>query len=128
MAIVLGGLTLNPNLIWTDRNQHSDVVYKVDRTISGRQIISSGKNQGGRPITLQATIDQGWLTNDMVNTLQSMADQEAAQFQLTLGVFIAQVMFRHYDAPAVEFESLIPRATPTVDDQHIGVIKLFTII
>jgi len=126
MAIQLGGLTLNPNLLWTDKYKYSPIKHEVERTIGGRLVVKYGALQSGQPITLQATSDQGWLTTIMVENLQVMANMPGGEFQLILDNFITQVIFRHQDAPALEIEPLISRITYDPTDYHVGYIRLLT--
>jgi len=127
MSIILGSTELNKSMIWTDRTQYSNVVTSVNRTITGRQVIQVNNNYKGRPITLEAISDQGWLTTAMVDAVQAMADTPGGIFQLQIRAYTFTVMFRHYDAPAFTTTSLIGRSYPVSDDVHTGTIKLFTI-
>ena len=61
----------------------------------------------GRPITLVAGQDFGWLTVDQVDAVQALADQETGVFPLMIGSDVFSVQFRHQDPPAFEAESLL---------------------
>lgn len=126
MAIQLGSLVLNPYLLWTDRYKFSPTKHEVVRTIGGRLVVKYGTLQSGRPITLQATDDQGWLSTAMMEELQIMANSPGGEFNLVLDSFTTRVLFRHQDAPALDLDPLISRITFEPTDYHVGYIKLFT--
>lgn len=125
--ISLGGVALNDNMIWADRHRWSPVAQSVRQTLGGAQIVYSSSLMGGRPITLVAVEDQGWLTLAQLQAVQEMADQSGAVYTLVIDSESYQVVFKHDDPPALEFSPLIARATPVSGDFFIGVIKLMTV-
>jgi len=127
MAISLGGTTLNPNMVWTDRMNYSPVVQDVQVTLGGTPIVYAQSKEGGQPITLTAYADQGWLTKSMVDAVQTYAQQAGLVLALVIGSESFDVMFRHHEPPAVNFQPLIPRAVPLPEDYFVGEIKLMTI-
>jgi len=127
MAIILGGTTLNPNMVWIERYAYSPVVQDVQMTLGGNPVIYSQELQAAAPITLVALADQGWLTKAMADAVQISANQAGAQFSLTIGAENFTVMFRHHDAPAVSLQPLITRAVPLTGDYFVGEIKLMTV-
>lgn len=127
MAIILGGIVLNPNMLWEDRFGYSPVMQDTALTLGGRQVLYTGLRSAGRPITLTAIIDQGWLLLSQVQDVQSIAEQAGAQFPLVIGAESYTVCFRHNEPPAVAFQPLIPRAVPLDGDYFIGSIKLITV-
>lgn len=127
MAIVLGGVTLSPNMMWTDRYQHSPVVQDTRITLGGTLVVHSNVLSSGRPITLEALSDQGWLTKAQVEAVQLIADVSGATYTLTIGSESYNVMFRHHEGDAVSMTPLITRATPLDGDYFVGTIKLMTV-
>ena len=127
MAISLGGLDLNPNLIWIDQYNYSPINHVEERTLDGHLFINTSENISGKPITLESTIDQGWFTYQMINTLGNMSRNINGIYSLIINDFNASVMFRHSDKPALNVIPLIPRLVYKVDDYFYGTIKLITI-
>ena len=126
MAIVLGGTTLNPNMVWVERYSYAPVIQDVQMTLGGNPIVYSQLVQAGFPITLISLQDQGWLTKAMADAVQISANTAGGQFALTIGSDSFTVMFRHHEAPAVTFRPLITRAVPLTGDYFVGEIKLMT--
>ena len=126
MAVVLGGVTLPPNIVWEDKYKWNPVVQEVKSTLGGSLIVYSGQMRGRR-ITLVAYQDQGWLTLAQVDAVKALADVAGATYTLTIGAESFTVVFRHEEPPAVEFEPLIPRAVPESGDFFVGRIKLLVV-
>lgn len=126
-TIVLGGVTLSPSLLWEDRDSFSQVAQTTKRTLGGGLVVYHQPLSGGRPITLTATEDTGWITRAMLDSLQSMALSAGSVYTLNLHGFLANVMFRHHEPPAVSFVPLQPRAVPLSGDFYTGQIKLLTV-
>ena len=128
MAIILGGTTLNPNMVWAERFGYAPVSQEVLTTLGGVPIVYSRAMTAGMPITLLALQDQGWLDLSMVNAVQISANTPGAEYSLVIGAESFQVVFRHHDPPAVEMTPLLIRAVPLAGDYFIGQIKLMTIV
>lgn len=128
--IQLGALLFDgtsANLTWPDRDNYSPVAQQRARTVTGTQVVWSQEETLGRPITLVATNDQGWLTKAQKDAVIAMAQQAGATFALTIGVESFTVMFRHEEGDAVSFSPLISRAVDLSEDYFTGQIKLFTV-
>lgn len=128
MAITLGAITLNPNMVWAERFGYAPVAQEVLTTLGGTPIVYSHALKAGVPITLLALEDQGWLTKAMVDAVQSSANTPGAQYALIIGAESFQVVFRHHEPPAVEMIPLLTRAVPLAGDYFVGQIKLMTIV
>jgi hypothetical protein len=48
--------------VWADEFAFQPATQSVLRTLDGGLVVFSGQLAQGRPITLEARIDQGWLT------------------------------------------------------------------
>ena len=127
MAITLGGITLNPNMLWPERYGYSPVIQEVQTTLDGHPVIYTRTRTAGMPITLVATEEQGWLTKAMADAVQSNSQSPGAMFLLIIGSDSYNVVFRHHEAPAVALRPLLPRAIPLAEDYFIGEIKLMTV-
>lgn len=125
--ISLGGIVLNPSLIWTDRFDTKTVDQSIRRTIGGRIVRYESRIAGGLPITLQAADDQGWLTYTQVVELLGMAEQSGSAHTLVYGDLTVAVAFRHSEPPAVSFKPFVQRQTHQATDVFTGTIKLLTV-
>ena len=124
--VVFNGIDLNRGLIWQDRFQFTTQASSVERTVGGRQAIWVQQLLAGRPITLTATNDQGWLTKAQVDALQALADAGAASYTLLIDDVVYVVRFRFHEPPVLDMQPLIPRNNPEDTDYFIGTIKLMT--
>jgi hypothetical protein len=127
MAIILGATTLNPNMIWVERYGYSKVIQEVQVTLDGSPVVYTRTWQAGMPITLVATDEQGWLTKDMADAVQTSAQTPGAIYTLTIGAETFSVIFRHHEAPAVALRPLLLRAVPLPEDYFVGELKLMTV-
>lgn len=125
--ITLNGVALSGSLQWTDRHSFSGVAQENKRTLGGNSVIYSKKLIAGRPVTLVATEETGWITKTMLDALEAMADTLGVVYTLDLHGTILSVVFRHEDAPALEFVPLQPRSIPLGGDYYAGTIKLITV-
>ncbi len=127
MAIILGGVTLSPHMIWADEMTVDPVSQVALRTLGGRLIVRSQAYTGGRNITLEAREDQGWLTKTQVESVMALAAVAGAQYALTIESQNFTVMFRHHEAPAFEATPLIFRVNSQSGDYFTGTIRLITV-
>ena len=127
MAISINGITLSPSLQWTDQHKYSPVAQTVKRTLGGGSVVYSQGLTLGRPITLEALADTGWITKAMLDTLEDLAQNPGAVYNLNIHGFTADVVFRHEEPPAVDFTPLTPRSSPQSGDYFIGTLKLLTV-
>lgn len=123
----LGGVTLNPSIVWQDRYDYTLVIQEVKHTLDGAPIVYSGVYTSGRPVTLVATAEQGWVEKTVADQIYAMSQQPGAIFSLVIGAETFSVVFRNHDPPAVSLQPLSPRAVPLSGDYFIGSIKLMVI-
>lgn len=127
MAISLNGITLSPSMQWTDKHKYSPVAQSVVQTLGGGVLVYAQGLSGGRAITLEAQDDTGWITKDMLDSIESMAAVPGGVYNLVVHDYTASVVFRHEEAPAVDFKPLQPKAAPVGSDYYIGTLKLLTV-
>lgn len=127
MAIVLDGITLSGSLLWVDKRAFSPVAQSVRRTLGGGLVVFSKGLDAGRPVTLEATEDSGWLTATMVDSLTAMAASPGAVYAFSYHGEAFNVVFRHDEPPAMDMRPLQPRATVLPGDFFVGTIKLLTV-
>jgi hypothetical protein len=78
----LAGIELPRGMLWVDEFNWSAVQKTVERSITGAQIIDAAARIEGRPITLQAAEDQGWIRRATLLAVQALADVPGAQYPL----------------------------------------------
>ncbi len=120
----IGGVQLNPSMVWEDQYVSSQVEQTVRRTLQGRMVAFSGPLVGGRNATFSGGDDHGWLTVATLNSLLSLAAVPGAIYTMVRGEESYSVMFRHNDPPAVDMRMLIPRTAVAGTDYVAGTIKL----
>lgn len=132
-VLTLGGVVLNNNLVWGDRWSFAAADKSVKRTLGGNIVVFSAALIAGRPITLEATQDQGWLTTEQVEALYALTHAPGTTYELVVpAIGLAtgeshQVQFRHDDPPAFNAVALIPRLVAQPGDWHTATIKLMTV-
>lgn len=124
--VTLGGVALGYDIIWTDRHQSDGVYQSITPTAGGGQRITVQAKTVGHPITLEATDQQGWIAAALIPILKEMASQPDVAYDFDFhGLESFQVMFRHYEPPALALRPLIDGAE--YGEWFIGTIKLFTV-
>lgn len=127
MAIVLGGVTLSQHMIWEDEDSYSGVASSFQRTLAGNIVVRDQTLNLGRPITLIAQQDQGWLTKTQVDAIRALANVAGAEYSLVIESQSFQVKFRHHEDPAFIADALIKRNNPSPNDYYTCTIKLMTV-
>lgn len=125
--IVLDGLVLPADLLWSDEFTAGAVAQSTQRALDGSLVVFYGPRQAGQAITLESQPDAGWLTRTQVEAIALRAASPGGLYTLNLRGQTWQVMFRHHDAPAFEAKPLVPVANPQAGDFYIATIKLMTV-
>ena len=125
--IVLDGIPLPVDLLWSNEWAASTVAQTVRRTLDGGLVVFYGELRAGLPITLESQPDAGWLTRTQVEAIALRAASPGGLYTLNLRGQTWQVMFRHHDAPAFEAKPLVPVANPQAGDFYLATIKLMTV-
>lgn len=125
--IILDGISLPVDLLWSDEWAASTVAQTVRRTLDGGLVVFYGELRAGLPITLESQPDAGWLTRTQVEAIALRAASPGGLYTLTLRGQTWQVMFRHHDAPAFEARPLVSVANPQAGDFYLATLKLMTV-
>lgn len=125
--IVLDGLVLPADLLWSDEFTAGAVAQSTQRALDGSLVVFYGPRQAGQAITLESQPDAGWLTRTQVEAIALRAASPGGLYTLNLRGQTWQVMFRHHDAPAFEAKPLVPVANPQAGDFYLATIKLMTV-
>lgn len=124
--VTLGGIDLPDDINWIDEFQFQPVGQSITRTIAGNHVEFNQALVQGRPITLEATDTEGWLTKSQVDSLQSLAGNPGATYTLDIGAKSFTVAFRQ-DEGAFEPSPLLSRIDPDAGDFFTAIIRLRTV-
>lgn len=130
MAVSIGSVTLTETsslIQWPDRFSFSSVGQIHQRTLGGKMVTFERNLIEGRPITLQAVSDQGWLTKKQVDDLRVLSFAPGGVYTLTYDTETHQVLFDHSSGPAVDFEMIVARPNAADGDYMLGTIHLLTV-
>lgn len=128
MAITLGGVELSKHMVWADEiGSDSAVAQTIKRTLGGTLTVITQQLYKGTPITLTATVDQGWLTKDQVLAVQDLADLAGSVVSLTIGADTYNVMFRHEEPPAFIATALNQVGAQAPAGYYTATIKLMIV-
>lgn len=124
--ILLAGIQLPNELTWSDRYAWSPIAQQVKTTLGGLTIPYSGRLLNGRPITLVAEDNMGWISESIKNDLELLAEDMNGPMPLIIHSFFSgNVIFRHNDPPALDLHYLVNGSEPS--EWLAGTIKLLTI-
>lgn len=125
---LLDTVQLPRGLIWTDEFDWRPVEAATEYTLGGALVYDSATRLAGRPITLQANDDAGWLgmTRAVVQAVAALAEAPGAVYVLTLADGRSfDVMF----APGSPFEAR-PVARPELpgsDHPYVATLRLIEV-
>ena len=125
--IQLDTIVLPDSMVWVDEFEYTAVRQETTRTLGGTLVVASTPLVAGRPITLVANLDHGWITYDQVQKLEALSTQAGGVFSLTTHTGAFSVMFRHSSPPAFAAQPIRVKQQPLVDDLYTATIKLITI-
>jgi hypothetical protein len=82
----LNGISIPAGCRWIDEFDWSPVVTDQAYSITGALLLDSAQRLAGRPITLQASEDRGWLgmTRTVLQQLHALTETPGAQYALQL--------------------------------------------
>lgn len=80
----LGTTPIPRGMVWSDENDWVPVVKEIEYSTTGAMLVDVGVMQAGRPITLSAESDAGWIARSVLQQLRAMAADPLATYPLTL--------------------------------------------
>ena len=80
----LGAISLPRGMLWADENDWLPFDKHVEYSTTGALLIDAGTRLAGRPITLQAENDAGWIRRDVLAALRTLAADPLGVHTLTL--------------------------------------------
>ncbi len=117
-------IALPDDLLWSDEHAWTPAVARVEYLLTGALLVESAARSAGRPITLKAEPDMGWVTRATVDTLYAWAAQPNRSFRLTL--FDGRsftVAFRHHET-AIEAEPVLGFPARSASDWYRITLRL----
>ena len=98
-------LALSDRLIWSDEYEWSAVAQSTVYSTNGAMLVDVAVMQAGRPITLDGTDTNAWLSRSTCDALHAWAAVPAAVFTLVLRGVSRQVIFAHDDSGRGGFDA-----------------------
>lgn len=80
----LGSVALPDDMLWQDEYEWTSVVRTIEYAIDGAMHVHVGQRQAGRPITLAAGDDHGWVDRATVDQVLALASSVPGEQTLTL--------------------------------------------
>ncbi|MGE4338191.1 MAG: hypothetical protein AB7E55_19765 [Pigmentiphaga sp.] len=80
----LGTVQLPRGMVWVDEHDWVASEKSVEHSVSGALLIDGTVRQAGRPITLEAADDAGWISRSALQALRALANSPTAAYTLTL--------------------------------------------
>jgi len=114
-------------LVWNDEFNNSEIDAIKRLTLAQNYNIQEF-NICEKPITLEATENQGWLTRKQVEMLYEKASVPNKIYPLIYNGKHYLVRFRWEDPPVIDVTPILPRPNMADDDYYYGTIKLMQIL
>ena len=114
-------------LVWNDEFMNSEIDAIKRLTLAQNYNIQEF-NVCEKPITLEATENQGWLTRKQVEMLYEKASVPNKTYPLIYNGKHYLVRFRWEDPPVIDVTPILPRPNMADDDYYYGTIKLMQIL
>jgi hypothetical protein len=113
-------------LMWSDEFAHQAVQQTVTRGLDGTLILQEGLKQAGRPVTLAAPGEGGWVTRADVDRLYALSAVAGQVMTLTLRGVPMSVTWRHSDT-ALDASPITPLEDVQPDDYWRVTLRLMTL-
>lgn len=117
-------------MVWTDEFTWSAVEKSMERSLTGAALIDVGVKVAGRPITLEAQSDAGWMPRSAVLELIALSedDPDAVLTFTHADGRSFDVQFAPVDAPVTA--APIPGARPELPPEtfpYVATVRLITV-
>lgn len=123
----LAGIPIPRGMIWIDEHDWLAVQKSKEYSITGALLLDVGVKKAGRPITLQADEDAGWITLGVLNQVCALASIADETHQLTLAD--GRQFDVQFDAAddAITARRIGRPELPTPDWEYVATFKLITV-
>lgn len=124
-------IELDDELYPSDEHEWSSLVSSTKYALDGTMIVEQSVRQAGKPYTMQAPNDMGFLTRSTVNALKAERDKLGATFWLDYRaddqVKRVKVIFDTTGDDAVTAKPVKDFISPSLDDLFIVTLKFLEI-
>jgi len=124
-------IELDDELYPSDEHEWSSLVSSTKYALDGTMIVEQSIRQAGKPYTMQAPSDMGFLTRSTVNALKAERDKLGATFWLDYradgAVKRIKVIFDTTGDDAVTAKPVKDFISPSLDDLFIVTLKFLEI-
>jgi hypothetical protein len=111
-------------LEWADEFTYSPVKQTLSTAIDGSLIVEVGLALAGRPITLSAASDVGWVPRSLLVSLLGKQNQPGLQMTLTHNGVAHNVIFAQ---PGIDAKSITGRGDPTPETWYSVTLKFIKV-
>lgn len=123
---LLGEIRLPSGMLWIDEFDWNAVAKSVGRSITGALVIDAIALAAGRPITLQAVEDQGWIRRETLVELHALANQadDVHDLQLSDGRSF-RVQFA--ESEPIKAQPVGRPELPKESNPYVATVRLITV-
>lgn len=123
----LGGIRIPSGMVWVDEFSWLAVQKEKEYSTTGALLLDVGVKQAGRPITLQAEENAGWIKRDVLKQVQDLANQPIAVHSLELAD--GRVFSVQFDATddAITAQPIGRPELPLGSQDYYATFKLITV-
>ncbi|WEM01030.1 hypothetical protein [Delftia tsuruhatensis] len=123
---LLGSLQLPAGMLWVDEFDWSAVAKSFERSITGALVIDAVPMVAGRPITLEASEDQGWIHRQTLLDLHALADRAGEEHDLVLADGRAfRVQFA--EGAPIKAQPVGRPEKPAPSNPYVATLRLITV-
>lgn len=83
MAHTLNGISIPSGLVWVDEFDWLESATETEHGITGALLVDAGERLAGRPITLEADTDAGWIERSVLAAIKALADAPGVSYTFT---------------------------------------------
>lgn len=113
-------------MVWADEHDWVPAQQATEYSITGAMLVDAGLRLAGRPITLQAQDDAGWIQRSVLASLRALASDPGAVYLLTLADGRAfNVMFAP-DSP-IEARPIARPEIPASTHPYVATVRLLEV-
>lgn len=80
----LDSIQIPRGMVWVDEHDWTPAETATEYSITGALLVDAAMRLAGRPITLEAQEDAGWIRRDALTALVALASVPGATYTLTL--------------------------------------------
>jgi hypothetical protein len=124
----LAGLPIPRGMVWSDEFAWMSYEKASERSLTGSLIIDGAEKIKGRPITLAAQADAGWITRAALEALYALHDgNPLATLTLTLADGRSFSVQFAPDGVPITAEPRFRPELPAPEQPHVATVRLITV-